>query len=105
MSLARGFVDVCAGFRNPVMLQVSPMTTHGKAMNGANVVMSPNHGTGEALQNDAESSRRDIKAAGLKPHASRIGNPKTFIVDIDAGYEVFAASTIRLEAVGETLKS
>src|SRR5438046_6863283 len=86
------------------MLQVSPVTTHRIAMNGANMVVSSHHRTGETFQNDAESSRCDVKGAGLEPDTIRVGNPETVIFQVDVGNEVFAAPSIRLEAISETAK-
>ena len=82
------------------MLQVSPVTPHRVATNGANVVVSAQLGAGETFQNDAESSRRDVKAARLEPYAFRIRNPEAVVLQVDVGNEVFAAPLIRLEAVG-----
>src|SRR6266566_4403073 len=83
------------------MLKVSPVTTHRVAMNGANVVVGPHHGAGETFQNDAESSRCDVEAAGLEPDTIRVRNPETVIVQVGVSNEVFAAPSIRIEAVGE----
>ena len=104
MSLAGGFVDVGSGLCNPVMLEVSPVTTHRIAMNGANMVVSSHHGAGEAFQNDAESSRCDVKTAGLEPDTIRIRNPETVIFQAGVGNKVFAAPSIRIEAIGETVE-
>src|SRR5256886_4231721 len=104
MSLARGFVDISSGLCDPIMLEISPVTTHRIAMHGANMVVSSHHGAGEAFQNDAESSRRDVKAARLDPYAFRIRNPETVIFQISVGNEVFAAPSTRVEAVGKTAK-
>src|SRR5207249_975948 len=101
MSLAGRLVDVSSGLCNPVMLQVSPVTTHRIAMHGANVVVSSHHRAGETFQNDAESSRRDVKGAGLEPDTIRIRYPETIIFLVDVRNEVFAAPSIRIEAVGE----
>src|SRR5437870_3394972 len=49
VSLAGGFEDVSSRLCNPVMLEISPVTTHRIAMNGANVVVSSHHGAGEAF--------------------------------------------------------
>src|SRR5437867_3539526 len=86
------------------MLQVSPVTTHGIDMDGANMIVSSHHGAGETFQNDAESSRCDIKAAGLEPDAIRVRNPETIIFQVDVSNEMFAAPSIRIEAVGETVE-
>src|SRR5437588_4607212 len=87
------------------MLQVSPVTTHRIAMNGANMVVSSDHRAGKAFQHDAESSRCDVKRARLEPDTIRVRNPETIIFQIDASNEVFAAPLIRIEAVGETAES
>src|SRR5438309_4858643 len=86
------------------MLQVSPVTTHRIAMNGTNMVVSSDHRAGKAFQNDAESSRCDVKGAGLEPDTIRIRNPETLIFQVDVSNEVFAAPSIRIEAVGETVE-
>src|SRR5207253_4066465 len=104
VSLSGGFEDVSSGLRNPVMLKVSPVTAHRIAMNGPNMVVSSHHRTREAFQNDAESSRGDVKAAGLEPDTIRVRNPETVIFQVEVRYEVFAAPSTRIEAVGETAK-
>src|SRR5207302_9943988 len=86
------------------MLQVSPVTTHRIAMNGTNMVVSSDHRAGKAFQNDAESSRCDVKGAGLEPDTIRIRNPEMLIFQVDVSNEVFAAPSIRIEAVGETVE-
>src|SRR6266496_745521 len=83
------------------MLQISPVTTHRIAMNGANMVVSSHHRAGETFQNDAESSRCDVKGAGLEPDTIRVRNPETLIFQVDVSNEMFAAPSIRIEAVGE----
>src|SRR5438477_3561466 len=50
VGLAGGLVDECPWLCNPIMLQVSPVTTHGIATNGANVVVNAELGAGESLQ-------------------------------------------------------
>src|SRR4051794_16828170 len=104
MSLASGFVDKCSRFCNPVMLEVSPVTTQSVATDGANVVVSAQLGAGETFENDAESSRRDVKTARLKPYAFRIRNPEALVLYVDVSYEVFAATLVRLKTVGETVE-
>src|SRR5262245_21647532 len=104
MRLAWGFVDIRSRRRNPVMLQVPPMTTHCIAMHVANVVMSSHYGAGETFQHDAESSGCDVKAARLKPDTTRVRNPETIIIEVGVGNEMFAVPPIRLETVGETVK-
>src|SRR5438309_7950616 len=105
MSLACGFVDISPGLRDPVVLQVSPVTTYRVAMNGANVVVSSHHRAGETFQNDAESSFRDVEGAGLKPDTIRVRNPETVIVEVGVSNEMFAVPPIRLQAIGETVES
>jgi hypothetical protein len=73
-------------------------------MNGANVVVSSHHRAGKTFQNDAESSRRDIKATRLEPDAIRVRHPETIVFQVNVRDEVFAAPSIWLEAVGETAK-
>src|SRR5205085_9514734 len=104
MSFAGWFVDVCSGFCNPVVFQVSPVTAHRITMNGAHVIVSSHHGAGKPFQNDGESSRCDVEAAGLKPDTIRVRNPKTVIVQVDISNEVFAAPSIGIKAVGEIAK-
>jgi hypothetical protein len=87
------------------MLQVSPITIHRISMHSANVVMGPQHRTGETLQNYAESTGRDIKAAGLEPDTVRIRNPEAVIIKFDVGDKMFTAPSIRIEAVCETVES
>src|SRR5438552_10835152 len=101
MSLAGRLVDVSSGFCNPVMLKVSPVTAHRIAMNGANVVVSSHHRAGKTFQNDAESSRCDVEAAGLEPDTICIRNPETVIIQVGVSDEVFPAPSIRIETVGE----
>src|SRR5437879_5546266 len=84
------------------MLQVSPVTAHRIAVNGANVIMSSHHRPGETFQNDTESSRCDVKGAGLEPDTIRVRNPQTIIFQVDVSNEVLAAPSIGIEAVGET---
>src|SRR5213593_1424014 len=104
MRLACGFVDISSGLRDPVVFQVSPVTTHRIAMHGANVVMSSHHGARETFQNETEPTRCNVKAARLEPDTIRVGNPETVIVHVNVGDEVFAAPSIRLDAVGETVE-
>ena len=104
VSLAGGFVDEGPGLCNPVMFQVSPVTTHGIATNRANVVVNAELGAGESLQNDAEPTGRDIKAARLQPDPIRIRNPEAVIVLLDVRDKVFAVPSIRIEAVGKTVE-
>src|SRR6266700_2878016 len=71
-------------------------------MNGANMVVRSHHRAGEAFQNDAESSRCNIKTARLEPDTIRVRHPETLIFQVDVSNEVFAAPSIRIEAVVET---
>jgi hypothetical protein len=45
-----------------------------------------------------------LKWAGLEPDTIGIRNPATIVFQVDVGNEVFAASSIRIEAVGETIE-
>src|SRR5690349_3406389 len=69
------------------------------------MVVNTKPGTGQALQNDAEPSRRDIEAAGLNPDSISIGNPRPVIIDVCVGYEVVAVPLGRIETVGDAVKS
>ena len=104
VSLAGGFIDEGSRLRDPVVLQVPPVTAHRITTHGANVVVSAQHGAGETLQNDAESPGRDVEVAGLEPDTIGIRNPATTVFQVDVGNEVFAASSIRIEAVSETVE-
>ena len=52
------------------------------------MVVSAQPGTWETFQDDAESPRRDIEVAGLKPDTIRIRNPTTVVFHIDVGDEM-----------------
>ena len=104
MSLAGGFVNEGAGLGDPVVLEVSPVTTHRIPTHRANVVVRAQYAAGEALQYDAESSGRNIEVAGLEPNTICIWHPAPVIVDVDVGNEMFAAPAARIEAVGETVE-
>jgi hypothetical protein len=62
--------------------------------------VDPELGTGETLQDNAETSGRNVKAAGLEPDAIRIGNPRPIIIQVRVRNEVLAVSSIRIEPVG-----
>src|SRR4029450_12225587 len=94
-----------SGLSHPVILKVSPVTTHRITMNGADVVVSSHHGAGKTFQNDAKSSRCDVEAAGLEPDTIRIRHPETVIFQIDVGNEMFPTPSIRIEAGGEITAS
>src|SRR5215470_8946227 len=74
-------------------------------MHGADMVMRSDHGAGETFQNDAKSSGRDVKTAGLEPDPTRVRNPEMVVVEVGLGNEVIAAPSIRFEAVGKTVES
>src|SRR5205823_560937 len=101
VSLAGWFVDISSGLGDPVVLQISPVTAHRVAVNRANVIMRSDHRAGETFQNDAESSRCNVEATGLEPDTIRIRDPETLIFQVEVGNEVFAAPSIRIEAIGE----
>jgi hypothetical protein len=67
-------------------------------------VSTTQHRAGETLQNNAKSPGRDVEVAGLDPDTFGIRNPATAVFQVDVGNEVFAASSIRIEAVGETVE-
>src|SRR5215467_13588922 len=104
MSLAGGLVDEGSGLRHPVVLQVSPMTPHRVTTYCTNVVMSAQHSARAALQNNAESPGRYVEVAGLEPDAICIRNPAAAVIQVNVGNEMFAASSIRIEAVGKTVE-
>src|SRR5512138_2698364 len=83
------------------MLQVSPVAAHCVAVNGADVVVSSDPATGQAFQHYAESTRRNVETAGLKPHTIRVGDPQTVVVQVGVGDEMFAAPSTRVDAVAE----
>jgi hypothetical protein len=68
------------------------------------MVVSAEHGAREPLQNNAESSGCDIEVAGLNPNTIGIRNPARSVFEINVSNEVFAASLLRIEAVGETIE-
>jgi hypothetical protein len=74
-------------------------------MHRANVVMSSHHGARETFQKETESTRCNVKAAGLKPDTVRVRNPETVIVEIGVSNEMFAVPPIGLQAIGETVES
>src|SRR5690242_4539608 len=104
MSFTSGFINEGARLCHPVMLQVPPVTAHRVATHRADVVVSSQHGAGKTLQNNTESSGRHVEVARLEPHAIRVRNPAEAVLQVDVGNKVFAASAIRIEAVGETAK-
>jgi len=65
------------------------------------VVVRSHHRAGKTFQNDAESPRCDVKGTGLEPDTIRVRHPETLIFQADVSNEVFATSSIRIEAVGE----
>ena len=81
------------------------MTTKRVATYRADMVISAQPGAGQTLQDYAESPRRDIEMAGLKPDALGIRNPATVVFQVDVGDEMFTASPTRVEAIGETAES
>ena len=61
--------------------------------------------TGQTLQQDAESPGGDVEVTGLDPDPIGIRNPVRAVVEVDVGNEVFAAPSIRIQAIGELLKA
>ena len=74
-------------------------------MHARNVVMRSNHRARQTLQHQTESPGSDIKTTWLEPDAVRVWNPEIVIVEVRVCDEMFAASLIRLEAVGTTTES
>src|SRR5262249_44340871 len=89
---------------DPIMLEISPVTVDGVAMNGPDMIMGPDHRTGEALENKTESTRRHVEPAWLEPDAVGVGNPPTVIGQVRVRDEVSAAPSVRLKAIGRTAK-
>src|SRR5580765_727873 len=56
MGLTRGFIDKRSRFGNPVMLKVTPVTTHRVTAYRANVIVDAQLRSGKTLQNDAEAA-------------------------------------------------
>ncbi len=80
------------------------MTTDRVATNRAHVVVNTELSAGESLQNDAEPSGRDVKAARLEPDAIRIRNPAAVIVRVNVRDKMSAVPSVRIEAVGKTVE-
>src|SRR5262245_49270466 len=104
MSLAGWLVYEGSRLCHPVVLQVPPVTPHRVTTNSTNVVVSAQHRAGATLQNDAESPGRNVEVAGLEPDTVCIRNPAATFIQVDIGNEMFAASSIWIEAVGETVE-
>src|SRR6185437_16691039 len=105
VSFSGRFVNECPGLCDPIVLEVSPVSTHRIATHSAHVVMSAQRGTGKTLQNNAESPGRAVEMARLKPDTIGIRYPATIVCYIDVGNEVLAASANWIEAVGEAVES
>lgn len=105
MGLAGGLVDESAGFRNPLMFQVPPVTFHCKTPNGSDVVVRAEHSAGETLQDKAKPAGRDIEVAGLDPHTVGIRYPVWAVFQIKFRNEMLPASLVRGESVAETVES
>src|SRR5262245_16300435 len=86
------------------MFKVSPMATHRVAMNGAYMVMSSHHGPGQPFQYNTESARSHVEPAWLEPDPVRVGYPTTVIFQIHICDEMLTASSVRVEAVSDTVK-
>src|SRR5438105_3557517 len=104
VSLASWFINVCFGLCDPVMLQVSPVPAHRISMNGANVIMRPDHFPGQPFQHDAESAARNIEQTRLEPNNLGVWHPPPIVIQIDVRDEVFATPQPRLESIGVTVK-
>jgi hypothetical protein len=75
------------------------MTANRVSANCTDVVVNPKLRARQSLKQDAESSRRYVEAARLKPNAIRIRDPVALIMDIDVRNEVAAISSIRIETI------
>lgn len=71
----------------------------------ADVIVSTEHGTGETIRNNTKAPGGDIEVAGLDPDTLGIRNPARAFFEIGVGNEVFAASSIRIQAIGEAVES
>jgi len=77
------------------------VTSEGIAAHDPDVVVNTELGAGQSLQNDGESTRRNVEAARLEPDTIRIWNPSPLVLDVDVRSEMLATSLIRIEAVGD----
>jgi hypothetical protein len=68
---------------------------------GSDVIVNTELGSRHSLQNDAESTRRDIEAARLKPDTIRIWNPAPLVSDVDVRSEMLATPSVGIEPVGD----
>src|SRR5690242_6166691 len=105
MCLSGLFVNEGSGLCDPVVLKVTPVPMHRITAHSSNMVVRAQCGTGEALQNNAESAGRAVEMARLKPDTIRIGYPATIIRCVDGSNEVLPASARWIEAIGETVES
>ena len=64
------------------------------------MVVSSHHGAREPLQNNAESSGRDVKPTGLEPDSIGIRNPEPIIFQLGVGDEMSTAPPMRIESGG-----
>src|SRR5215467_13840709 len=90
--LASRLVDVGSGLSDPIVFQVTPVTSHGVPVNGADMVMGSNHRPGNTFQNKTESSTRDVEQTGLEPHTIRVRDPQAIVVEISVCNEMVALS-------------
>jgi hypothetical protein len=67
--------------------------------------VSAQRGAGETLQDNAESARRAVEMAGLKPDTIGIRHPPPLVCYVDGGNEVLATSAIWIKAIGKTVES
>src|SRR5690348_6982051 len=105
MRLSGRFINEGSRARDPVMLQISPAAPQGEPADSADVIMNSELRAGQALQEDAETSGRNIEAAGLDPHSIGVGNPRSLILDLRVDDKVIAVPPARLDAVGDAAES
>src|SRR6476660_1072180 len=93
------FINEGAGFSNPIVFQVPPVTTHRIPANDAHTVMHAEFGAGQTFQDSAESSGRDIETTRLNPREPRLRDPRTFISQVGGVHTVTAVSLVGVEPV------
>src|SRR5262245_41514973 len=99
------FVDEGAGFGNPVMLQVPPVTAHRKPTNDANVVVHAELGARQTFEDNAEPTGRYVEAAGLNPDAIRVRHPRTIISQVGIDNIVPPVSPIGIKPICRIVES
>src|SRR5262245_23022079 len=86
------------------MLKVSPMATHCVAMNGAYMVMRSHSCPRQPFQYEPESASRYGDPAGLERGSVRVWQSTTVIFQIQICDEMLTASSVRVEAIRNTVE-